>query len=116
MRSFVIHVSKAETLIVEVEYEKISAMEDPSVMWLPSSEFRAKIMKPSLLLDKQKDGTLLAPVYYSHAFFDSAEQAKVAAEKGLHEGLERKCRKAHCEPPTIEEIENEISKIKIVML
>ena len=68
--------------IVEVEGEMITAMEDPSVMWLPNYEFRFRISKPEFVYESREvagKNILVPPVYHSHATYPSSIEALVGA-------------------------------------
>jgi len=78
--------SEKDTLsIVEVEGKKVSALEDPSVMWLLPNEYLVKITKPSFLLQEAKDKKLVPAIYHSHAIYLNVLDAHIAAGKMLEE-------------------------------
>jgi hypothetical protein len=79
--------------VLEVEGEVISALEDPSVMWLPSGEFKFRIFKPEALYETQKNGTKTPPIYFSHSVYDTLEQARLVAECWIYEQAEFEFRK-----------------------
>ena len=88
MRKFVIHFIKETTTIIEVECEKISGLEDPSVLWLPSGEFKVKISAPKSILNKETNGTYSAISYYNHGIYDSYEEALKATEFLIRKSFE----------------------------
>lgn len=95
MRKFAIISRKGVTTLQEVEIEIVSALEDPSVMWLGKGEYKAHIMLPVSLHEKQEDGSLKPPVWFSHAFFHSEEEARKQAEHDIQKEMERVARKSH---------------------
>lgn len=97
MKKFTIISRKGVTSIQEVEIQMLSAMEDPSVMWMNPGEYKAKVLKPESLYEKQNDGSLIPPVWCWFAFFDTEEAARTQAELDLKRELERAARKAHVE-------------------
>jgi hypothetical protein len=106
--------------IVEVEGEQIAAVEDPSVRWLPTGEFRFRILQPTFLYDPRdvpghKGKVMVAPVYYSHAIFSSVEEAKVHARRLITASLEFAWRKQKTEYTQVQ-IEETLSRIQEVML
>jgi hypothetical protein len=68
-------------IVIEVEGETITAVEDPSVMWLPVGEFRFRVLKPEILYEPQEDGTKTPPVYFSHSVYRTLDQAQSVAER-----------------------------------
>lgn len=110
--------------VVEVEGEIVSALEDPSVMFLPEGEFKFRISKPSFLHEmqevKQADGTKkktsVFPVYYSHAIYWTAIQARSVAEKMIREGLDFEVRKGRMTSYTDEELRVKCNEIQELLL
>lgn len=47
MRKFVFHHKKGIPAIVEVELEKLTQADDPSVGWLRPGEYKARILRPT---------------------------------------------------------------------
>lgn len=109
MRKFVVHTralpgcrkdTNAPT-VLEVEGELITAIEDPSVLWLPEGEFRFRIFKPESLYepkeivkqDKSIEKIMIPPVYHSHAVYWTATQALSRAERMVRESFEHDFRK-----------------------
>lgn len=123
MRKFVVYSRKGPTSILEVEVELITALEDPSIMWaLQPGEFRARILKPILFHQKiekevegKKEVTLVPDVWYSHSFYETLEDAHAAAAKLARSSFEFELRK-YGKAYTEEDIQAEVSTIKIVML
>ncbi len=110
--------------IVEVEGEIVTGIEDPSSLWLPQGEFKFRISKPDFLLEmqeiKQVDGTkkktLVPSVYYNHSIYKDLAQARAAAEKMVHQGLEFEIRKGRATSFTEDELKNLYSQIQEVLL
>lgn len=110
--------------IVEVEGEIVSVLEDPSVMFLPKGEFKFKISRPSFLHEmqeiKQADGSRkkinVSPVYYSHATYSTAIQARSVAERMVQEGLDFEVRKGHLASYTDEELKVKCNDIQEILL
>jgi len=86
MRKFIVHTrpipgrpkTEAPT-IVEVEGEVVSAMQDPSVMWLPNHEYKFRILTPEFLHETRGKETIPA-VYCSHSVHHTVEEARKSAE------------------------------------
>lgn len=97
MKKFTIISKKGVTTIQEVEIQMLSAREDPSVMWMNPGEYKAKVLKPESVYEKQNDGSLTPPVWCWFAFFDSEEAARSQAESDLKHEFERDARKARVE-------------------
>ena len=117
MRKFYLHYQKDSTSVVEVECEIITGMEDPSVMWLPPGEFRARVVAPTYLYERKKDSKeLIPPVWYTHAFYDSIELAMQQAEKDIRNGFERDIAKHKIESYTEEDVKAKLAEITVVML
>lgn len=115
MKKFVVHSIKGVTSIMEVECRVVTALQDPSVMFIPAGEYKAEILNPVALYEKQSDGSLRSPVYYSHSLHETVEAAMVAAKKGLEESYRRTCHKCNMDVDgqTLEEI---LAKITTVTL
>lgn len=131
MRKFIVHTrplpgccktSDAPT-VVEVEGEVVSAIEDPSVMWLPEGEFRFRILKPESLSEfqevKQSDGSkkkvMVSPIYHSHAVYPDLSHARFVAESLVVQAFEFNKRKYGTEF-TEEEIAQKCSEITEIFL
>lgn len=134
MRKFIIHTRpipgscrSSGPSIVEIECDLITPMEDPSVMWAPPGEYKVRVLKPEFLhepkeVSKPDDkGTLvkvkvmMAPIYYGHFLYDSAEEAHQAAVKLLRQESEFRVRKGG-EAFTVEEMESKLSEIQEIRL
>jgi hypothetical protein len=110
--------------VVEVEGEMVAAVDDPSVGWLPSGEFKFKILKPEFLYEtheiKLADGSrkkiTVPPVYYSHAMYWTEIQAMSVAERMVRESLEFEVRKGRVESFSPEELKAKCAEIQKVML
>lgn len=89
MRKFVIRYSKQDTLIMEVEVEKIPAIEDLSVMFLKPGEWKGKILKPESLYEKSNlpQGNLIPPISCWWAFHDDVESAKETLRQSCKSGF-----------------------------
>jgi len=130
MRKFIIHTRalpghKGEgILLVEVEGQILSPMDDTSVSLLPAGEFYFRIDKPVSLHEshevKQPDGskkkTLIAPVYHSHAIYHSVEEARLAAEKTIRQGFDFSVRKGRLEDFSEKDIQEKLLQIEVIML
>lgn len=97
MKKFTIISRKGVTSIQEVEIQLLSSIEDPSVMWMNPGEYKAKVLKPESLYEKQNDGSLTPPIWCWFAFFDTEAEARAQAELDLKKELERAARKSHIE-------------------
>lgn len=98
MKKFTIIHKKGTITLQEVEMRYVTSMEDPSVLWsLKEGEYRAWVLKPESVYDKQKDGSLTPPVWCWHAFYSCEATAREAAESALKEDMARGARKAHVE-------------------
>lgn len=110
-KMFAILCRKNETTIYEVEIEKISSIEDPSVLWLKDEEFKARIVKPSVFADSHGP-----TIYYSHALYSSEEEARMALEKEMrYEMTEFQLRKKG-EVMEEEDIQDAIAEVKTVFI
>lgn len=109
--------------VVEVEGELVSAMQDPSVSWLPSGEFYFSITQPEFLCEaeevKQPDGSkkkvVFPVVYHSHAIYHTMGDALTAAEDIVRESFEFVQRKTGI-PFTTKEVEDKWKQISEVLL
>jgi hypothetical protein len=126
MRKFIVHPkplpgypTSFAPSVIEVECQLITAMEDPSVMWLPVGEFKARILGPQFLLDQEaKAGGVIeytCPIYCSHALFWTINQARAAAERMIRSEFERAQRKQGISF-TEEEVRDKFAQIKEIML
>jgi hypothetical protein len=116
MRKFIIHTERGgKTSIMEVEAELITAMEDPSVKWLPADEYRARITAPKFLYEKQDDGSLVTPIWHSWALAWTQDQAVAWATKMVRNDMQRALEK-HDVAYTERDIENKIRQIEVIFL
>ena len=116
MKKFIVHVERGGKIsVMEVEIEMVSAVEDPSVGWLPEGEYRARVVSPKSLAEKQNDGSLASPVWYSHAFYQTSHQARQVAEEMVRSELERNFSK-HDVAYTPEDLQNKLAEIKEILL
>lgn len=69
-------------------------MEDPSVMWMSSGEYKARLVSPDWL-HEIRDGSTekVAPIYYNFALFFSINEAKLAAAKMIRAEFDFNLRK-----------------------
>lgn len=132
MRKFIVYTralpgcktdSEAPT-VVEVEGELVTAMEDPSIMWLPVGEFKFRITKPEFLNEthevKQADGSRkkvqVPSVYYSHSCYATSVAARVVAVRMIQESLDFEVRKGRLTSYSNEELKAKYAEIQEVML
>lgn len=116
MKKFIVHVERGGKIsVMEVEIEVVSAVEDPSVMWLPKEEYRARVMAPKSLYEKQDDGSATPPVWYSHAFYWTVHQAWVMAETMVRSELERNLSK-HKVAYTPKDLQDKLAEIQEILL
>lgn len=123
MRKFVFQHKKEIPVITEVEIEKLTPMDDPSVAWLKPGEYKARIILPTTfhmkvekkLADGSRQITMEPDSWHSHAFYDTIEDAEAYASRIIREGYEFALRK-HQQSYTEEEVSHTISKIQIVRL
>ncbi len=111
MRKFIIQSGRGKTSIMEVECEIISAVEDPTVLWLPTGEYRARITAPASF--KEKDGK--APIWYSFNFIEDLASAQKKCEGTVREEFEFNLRK-YGTNFTEEEVQKALSEVETVML
>jgi len=118
MRKYVIHTrtipgrpkEESPCYLIEVEGEIITALEDPSVLFLPNGEFRFKIISPKFLHDSYGP-----PTYHSHSVYANVDLARAEAERLMFQELEFARRKYKTEYSQ-EDLENKISKIEEIPL
>jgi hypothetical protein len=120
--AFTIVSKKGKTSITEVECELISALEDPSVMWLNPGEYRARILKPDSFhqkVEKEVDGkkvfVMVPDVWCWHSFYDTLEQAKEVAAKLIRNEFAFQERKYRIDF-TEEDVQKAIAAIDVVKL
>lgn len=111
MRKFIIQSGRGKTSVMEVECEIITAVEDPSVLWLEPGEYRARVVAPATL--KEKDGK--APIWYSYNFSDDLASARKKCESFVRGEFEFNLRKYGTEF-TEEEVQKVLSEVETVML
>ena len=131
MKRFIVHTrsvpgqtkSSEVPTILEVEGEVISALEDSSVQWLPTGEFRFRIDKPEWLSETQEikkpDGTkhkvLVHPVYHSHSIYYTEAQALVVAEGFVKYSFNFDAQK-HQAQYSMSDVLQRLKEIKIIYL
>lgn len=111
MRKFYIHFGKAKTSILEVDIEKILGI---GVGLFPG-EYRAKVLAPAILLEKTPSGEVQYPIYFSHAFHDSVEDAKKELEKNIRLGFERDLKK-HGKTYSESDVIEKLAAVDVTML
>jgi hypothetical protein len=111
MRRFAVQHSRGQTSVMEVEIEILSAMEDPTVLWLPEGEFKARVMAPTSLYDQ--DGK--PPVWYSHAIYWTIHGAWARAERDVRSAFDFNLRKYGI-PYTEEDVKAKLADIQEVLL
>lgn len=75
MKKFATFLVRNKPTIYEVEVERISAVEDPSIMWSPDDAKPFRILSPESLYERRLDGIMAPPVVYVHSLFDSVTEA-----------------------------------------
>lgn len=110
MKKFIIH----RNSIMEVECTKLTPAEDPSISFLPSGEYKARIDAPTTLHEKI-DTKLVKPIWFSFAFFDTIEAAQKNAEADIRVSLERNKKKSGTDF-TEADIQKQLAEIKIITL
>jgi hypothetical protein len=129
MRKFIINYFK-QTSIIEVEFEKVSAIEDIAVLWLKEDEWKGKISKPTSLYEKHPvTGKLSQPIWCWHAFYDSPEDCFTILRTNTRKSLikfktQEAIKNDHDPSQSLEineedlemEVEEMISKIQVVYL
>jgi hypothetical protein len=101
--------------IVDVILEKITPMEDVSVAWLPIGQYRARVLEPKFLYEKQLDGSLAPPIWHSHSFYSVNDIVVVwdKIEKIIRAELQRQFDK-HGVVFTEEEVKAKLAQVKEV--
>ena len=118
MIKYIIHNSKNNLSIKEVLCEKLSIMEDASIAWLPSNEFKVRITAPQSVLEKRIIGKEIyydPIVYYNHSIFDNETDAFNTACVLIEKTLklrEFKNKQKYCQ----QDIDEAIKFIKIIKL
>jgi len=129
MRKFIINYSK-QTSIIEVELEKVSPMEDISIMWLKEGEWKGKISNPVSLYEKHPvTGKLSQPIWCWHVFYDSPEVCypilrtntrnaliKPKTQEAIKNGHDPLLPLEINEEDLLAEVEEMISKVQVVYL
>lgn len=106
--------------ILEVEAEKVTPMQDPSVMWMPSGEFKARILKPEFLYETQeifkgsgvREKATVPSIYYSHSLYETKEAALEAATKLIVGGFQFEIRKGKRDSFSQEEVQARVAQIE----
>lgn len=128
MRKFIVHTralpgcckTSESPLIVEVEGEVISAVEDPSVMWLPKGEYKFRILKPESLYEPKevsgsKEKTMVPPIYCSHSLLPTAHEARARAYAMISHSFDFEQRK-HKVAYTFEQLTQRCAEIQEILL
>ena len=110
MKKFVIH----RNSIIEVECTKLSTAENPSIAWLPSGEYWARIDAPVSIFDKV-DAKLVNPIWHSFAFFQTMDDAKKKMEANVRDTFDRNKRKSGTEY-TEADIAKQLADIQVITL
>lgn len=115
MKKFVINNGRQKTSIMEVECELVTALEDPSVIWLPVGESKMRILFPTTFHEKRETG-LVPTVWYDHSFYNTVEEAKVVVEQNIRYTMVDFAKSKHQLAATEEEVQKTISEVEVVML
>lgn len=110
--------------VVEVEGEIVSPLEDSSVMFLPSNEFKFRIDKPVSLHeshevkfpDGSKKKVMIPSVYHSFAIFNTATEARQNAEQMIKQDFDFELRKGRISSYSDEELKVKYDLIQEIML
>jgi len=119
MRKFVINSKKGATSIYEVECEKITPLEDSSVLYSFNGEYKARILKPAIFHEKEDSSTkakLVPVIWHSYAFYDSLEAARAVAEKNMMYDMVEFAISKNRTPATKEEVAAAIAAIEVIYL
>jgi hypothetical protein len=131
MRKFIIHTRPlpgspkgGPPTIVEVECEKITLMEDPSLFWsLQSGEYKARLLKPDFLYETQKkmiNGShievMVPSTYHSHSLYDTYMQAQDVVELMIAGEMKRDVLKGNRQCYTIDDVLDIMDQVKVVYL
>lgn len=88
MRKFAIQSKRGEMTIYELDVEVLTALQDPSIMFLKEGEYRARILKPESFhmkiektVDGKKEVTYVPDVWCWHSLYDTYNDALQAASK-----------------------------------
>lgn len=108
---------------MEVEIRLVTGLEDATATWLPNGEYRAHVLQPQSLMDKKvimsedkkAETKLVPPIYHSHAFYETAEEAMALAKSWVQLEFERNFTKRG-EAFAPEDVEEKIKAIQIVRL
>jgi hypothetical protein len=86
MIKYIVNCSKEVISVMEVEGQMVSALDNPSVMWLPKGEYFFKVTSPTSILEKRvvgKETKYFPVIWHSHNFSDSGAEAELKAQKVL---------------------------------
>lgn len=88
MRKFAVQSKREGMIIYELDVVVLTALEDPSVMWLQPGEYKGRILKPESfhmkrerMVDGKKETYLEPDVWFSHSLYDTYEEVLRAASK-----------------------------------
>lgn len=115
IRKFAIQ-TRGKISIMEVEGEIIDAIEDPSIMTLPSKEYKFRVLSPKELFEKHPNGSLVSPIYCSHSLFESSDEAMVRTERYIRSDFDFEVRKGRLTAYTEEEVQAELAKVQVIKL
>jgi hypothetical protein len=108
---FSIYSRRGQTTIYAVECEKITPMQDPSILWLPQGEYMARVLAPAVFHEPVGTGPeVVQPIYHSHAFYSTAAEAMAQVEVWVRAPVKRGT------PKTEEEIQATLAAVKVVLL
>lgn len=112
MRKFVVHSVKSSSVIMEIECDRVTPMQDPSVLWsLLPGEYRASILAPKIFVEKNGKPA----VWCSFAIYDTLEIAKAMFEKLTREEFDFNFRK-YDTAFTEEDVQAVLTAVQVVML
>jgi hypothetical protein len=122
MKKYTIQSKKGKTSIIEVEIEVVKQLEDPSVGWMNTGEYKARILKPTSFhqkLEKIVDGkselTIVPDVLCWHAFYSTLEEAKAYSEELIKHEFKFMLRK-HNVAYTEEDVQAAIAAVEVLAL
>lgn len=104
MKKFIIQ-AKDKINIAEVECQAITALDDPSINWLPHTDKKYRVLSI-----KEKDGT--SPVWFNHAIYDTLEEARTKCAELIKQNFEFNLKKYNTEY-TPEQVELAIAEITL---
>ncbi len=115
MRKFISSYSRQNIFVMEVEVEKISGIEDSSVIFLNPGEWKGRILKPESLYEKNIDpqGKPVPPTYCWWAFHNDIDSVM----KNIRKSCELDFRKSKAKEAKLDldqiEIDEEVMKLEV---